>query len=60
MKGWLKVKNQRLSHILITPTFCCAMTFFGVLFFLLIIFGALALSKANENADAEIRYDELW
>lgn len=39
LKGWDKIKNQRIGHFLIVPTFLCSLIFFGAILIVLIALG---------------------
>ncbi len=58
LTGFNKIKNQRISHILITPTFGCAMACYAVFAIVLALFGFVCIVKAGENVDLRIRYDD--
>lgn len=58
LTGWKKIKNQQIAHVLITPTFKCAMLCYSVILIVLVLFGAISLMKAGENNDALFRYDD--
>ena len=58
LKGMMKIKNQRIPHILITPTFTCAMIIYAILAVILGLLGSLSYLKATENNDFRIRYDD--
>jgi hypothetical protein len=58
MGCWGKIQNQQIPHILITPTFKCAVICYLVLAILLGGFGALCLTSAMANNDLLIRYDD--
>jgi len=58
MGCWGKIQNQEIPHILITPTFRCAMICYIILILLLGGFGALCLMSAMANQDMLIRYDD--
>jgi hypothetical protein len=55
-----KIKNQKISHYLIVPTFTCTMLFYGIFLFFLIIFAIILLSVAASAKDFQHRYDEFW
>ena len=54
------MKNQRLKHILIIPTFWCAFTCFFVILLLLALFGTICIVQASSNTDFKYRYDDKW
>ena len=58
MKCWGKIQNQRIPHILITPTFRCAILCYTVLAIILGAFGAVCYTSAIANSDLLIRYDD--
>ena len=58
MGCWGKIQNQQIPHILITPTFRCAVICYAILAILLGGFGALCLTSAMANNDLLIRYDD--
>ena len=58
LKCWGKIQNQRIPHILITPTFRCAVICYAVLAIVLAGFGALCYTSAAANNDLLIRYDD--
>jgi len=58
LKGWARIKNQRIPHLLITPTFRCAMICYATLAAVLFLFGIISLLKANQNSDYKIQYNE--
>ena len=58
LKGWAKIKNQQIKHILITPTFTCAMLCYLVFVIILGGLGVLLLMMAMKNHDMLIRYDD--
>ena len=58
MGCWGKIQNQQIPHILITPTFKCAVICYLILAVLLGGFGALCLTSAMANNDMLIRYDD--
>jgi len=58
MGCWGKIQNQQIPHILITPTFRCAVICYVLLAALLGGFGALCLTSAMANNDLLIRYDD--
>ena len=43
LKGLAKLQNQQIKHILITPTFKCAVICYALLAVVLGLFGALSL-----------------
>lgn len=57
LKGWAKIKNQQIAHILITPTFKCAIVCYLVMFVVLAGFGAISVLRAAEINDQLYRYD---
>jgi hypothetical protein len=58
LKCWGKIQNQQITHILITPTFRCAMLCYFIFAVILIVFGVLCLTQANAIHDLQIRYDD--
>ena len=58
MGFWDKIGNQEIPHILVTPTFSCAMACFAVLVAIFGGFGAICLVSAMGNHDMLVRYDE--
>jgi hypothetical protein len=58
MKCWGKIQNQHIPHILITPTFRCAMLCYSFLAILFAAFGMICLTSASTNSDLLIRYDD--
>lgn len=58
LKFWGKIQNQQIPHLLITPTFRCAIMCYTVLAALLAGFGALCYTQAAANNDLLIRYDD--
>lgn len=58
LKCWGKIQNQQIPHILITPTFRCAILCYTVLAAVLLGFGALCYTQAAANSDYLIRYDD--
>jgi hypothetical protein len=58
LKGWKKIKNQQIAHILITPTFKCAMICYSIMFIILVLFGGVSYMKAESNNDLLYRYDD--
>lgn len=58
MKCWGKIQNQQIPHILITPTFKCAILCYSALAILFAAFGALCYTQAIANHDLLIRYDD--
>jgi hypothetical protein len=58
MGCWGKIQNQEIPHVLITPTFRCAVLCYLVLIALFGGFGALCLVSAMGNNDMLIRYDD--
>ncbi len=57
LKGMAKIKNQRIAHILITPTFRCAMICYFVFACVLTLFGIVCYMKATELNDFRFQYD---
>jgi hypothetical protein len=58
LKCWGKIQNQQIPHILITPTFRCAILCYTVLAAVLFGFGALCYTSAAANHDFLMRYDD--
>ena len=58
MKWFGRVQNQQIAHILITPTFRCAMVCYFVLALILGGFGIICILSAAANHDLLIRYDD--
>lgn len=57
LKCWGRIQNQQITHILITPTFKCAMICYFVFAVILAGFGALLYLQANSLNDLLIQYD---
>lgn len=55
---WGRIQNQQISHILITPTFKCAMLCYLIFAIILAGFGALCYLQANGINELLIRYDD--
>ena len=60
LKGFARIKNQRIGHILIAPTFLCALIFYGIVSGILMIFAIAWLASAGGNKDFTFRYDNIW
>jgi hypothetical protein len=59
LKWWGRVQNQQISHILITPTFKCAMLCYLLFAIILGGFGVLCYMQAADINDMLIRYDDV-
>lgn len=59
LKGIERIKNQRIGHILIVPTFLCSIIFYGIIATVLLIFAIAFLASAGGNKDFTFRYDNV-
>lgn len=55
---WGRIQNQQMTHILVTPTFSCAMFCLFAMATVLGTFGGLSLSASESLNDIIIRYDD--
>ena len=56
--NWMK--NNKIWHCLIVPTFWCALVFYIIIFLLLMIFGIIIVLISIISTKISIWYDNAW